>query len=415
MLPLELTSPNAPAGWWWPRGVDPPQANFNAVILKVSSRCNLNCSYCYVYNSADQRWRSQPTFMQIDVVAATAYRILQYAETHGLERFSIVLHGGEPLLLGHDRLDECLKTLVGELTPRLQLSIGLQTNGTLLDKRFIDIFRKHRIRIGLSIDGPPEWQDRHRVDHRGGGSAVAVEKALNLLVRAPDVFSGALCVVDLNNNPLDVYNYLVDAEIPSLDFLLPDANHTVLPPSVRVPLDAERYAEWLRPIFLRWYDAPDRPAIKLFTSVMRLLLGFRETVDSLGGGSGGYLVVEANGDIEGLDSLKSCYEGATQTGLTVLEHTFDEAAQAPVLRFGTLGAAGLCAECQSCQYVQVCGGGYVINRYRSGEGFVNPSIYCSGLMKLITTIAQRMYADFEDAGLGSPPLVSRLAFPAEQN
>ena len=34
-----------------------------ALVLKVASRCNLNCTYCYVYNQGDNTSRDQPHFM----------------------------------------------------------------------------------------------------------------------------------------------------------------------------------------------------------------------------------------------------------------------------------------------------------------------------------------------------------------
>ncbi|MGH8573602.1 MAG: FxsB family cyclophane-forming radical SAM/SPASM peptide maturase, partial [Gammaproteobacteria bacterium] len=32
-------------------------------VLKVYSRCNLACDYCYVYQMADQTWRDRPLVM----------------------------------------------------------------------------------------------------------------------------------------------------------------------------------------------------------------------------------------------------------------------------------------------------------------------------------------------------------------
>ena len=32
----------------------------DTVLLKVASRCNLDCSYCYVYHMGDEAWRDQP-------------------------------------------------------------------------------------------------------------------------------------------------------------------------------------------------------------------------------------------------------------------------------------------------------------------------------------------------------------------
>ncbi len=50
-------------------------------VLKIESRCNLNCDYCYVYNMGDESWRDQPSSMSLDVVdqlasGATTFRKL---------------------------------------------------------------------------------------------------------------------------------------------------------------------------------------------------------------------------------------------------------------------------------------------------------------------------------------------------
>ena len=30
------------------------------VVYKIASNCNLDCSYCYVYNKGDDSWRRRP-------------------------------------------------------------------------------------------------------------------------------------------------------------------------------------------------------------------------------------------------------------------------------------------------------------------------------------------------------------------
>ena len=37
-------------------------------VLKVVSRCNLNCTYCYVYNKGDATWKDRPVVMREDVL-----------------------------------------------------------------------------------------------------------------------------------------------------------------------------------------------------------------------------------------------------------------------------------------------------------------------------------------------------------
>lgn len=142
---------------------------------------------------------------------------------------------------------------------------------------------------------------------------------------------------------------------------------------------------------------------------MRLLLGRQSLVESIGPGIVDLVVVETNGDIEGVDTLKSCYAGAAATGLSVLRNGFAEAETAPPVASRQMGVGGLCEECQSCPYVTVCGGGYQPHRYSREKGFLNPSIYCDALQHLIATVAHKIRSDLEGTGAPVPPLVNQLS------
>ena len=86
---------------------------FRQFILKVHSRCNLSCSYCYVYEMADQSWRQLPRQMSRAVVSQVARRIAEHADAHRLPSVDVILHGGEPLLAGASRLTELAGLLRG--------------------------------------------------------------------------------------------------------------------------------------------------------------------------------------------------------------------------------------------------------------------------------------------------------------
>lgn len=79
-------------------------APFRQFVLKVCSRCDLACDHCYVYEQADQSWRSQPKVMSERTVSTAAERIAEHARQHFLPEVRVVLHGGEPLLAGPARL-----------------------------------------------------------------------------------------------------------------------------------------------------------------------------------------------------------------------------------------------------------------------------------------------------------------------
>jgi uncharacterized protein len=75
-------------------------------ILKVASRCNLNCPYCYVYNKADATWKQRPPLMSDEIFGAALSRIRSHCLFTGQTYANIVFHGGEPCLIGVDRFDD---------------------------------------------------------------------------------------------------------------------------------------------------------------------------------------------------------------------------------------------------------------------------------------------------------------------
>src|SRR5947208_681438 len=65
----------------------------SSFILKVASRCNLDCTYCYEYNMGDHSWRGQPHFANIETLNRVAYRVQEHARQHNLQ--SVALEGFE--------------------------------------------------------------------------------------------------------------------------------------------------------------------------------------------------------------------------------------------------------------------------------------------------------------------------------
>ncbi len=78
-------------------------------LIKIASRCNLDCDYCYVYHHADQGWRLQPPLMSAKHRKKLADRIGEYAQSERLENLLVVFHGGEPLLAVQGGLSKQLR------------------------------------------------------------------------------------------------------------------------------------------------------------------------------------------------------------------------------------------------------------------------------------------------------------------
>lgn len=185
---------------------------FHTFIWKISSRCNINCSYCFVYNLADTRWKLQPALMSDDVAKQAAFRIREHCEANSKDDVSIVFHGGEPLLGGVEHL-RCLTSII-EDTFRgsgVSVKIGLQSNGLLFTNSIGDLLLDKQVKIGISLDGPPEVNDVNRVDHLGRPTSRRLERQLEVLLspRYRSIFGGFLCVINPNADPISVTNYLL--------------------------------------------------------------------------------------------------------------------------------------------------------------------------------------------------------------
>jgi uncharacterized protein len=360
---------------------------FQQFILKIHSRCNLSCSYCYVYEMADQAWRELPRLMSPAITEMVAKRIDEHAQGHHLSSVDVILHGGEPLLAGTRWLTELTGLLRAQISARVNITV--QTNGTLLSRPMLETLAELGIRVGVSLDGDAEATGRHRLYPSGRNSYDDVADGLHLLGSAEfrEIYGGILCAVDVSNDPVATYESLLEFDPPALDLLLPHANWSSPPP-------VSGYADWLIAIFERWYSAPvQETRIRLFTELIQLILGGPGAVESLGLRPATLIVVDTDGTIKQLDSLSSAYPGAADTGLHVLTGTFDAALDHPTTVARQIGADALSDQCRACPVMETCGGGLYPHRYRAGEGFRNPSVYCTDLKRLITHVRKRVIGD----------------------
>ena len=365
-----------------------PPVPLREFVVKIHSRCDLACDHCYVYEAADQSWRGRPLAMPDEVISQTARRIAEHAKSHRLDGVQVVLHGGEPLLAGPVRLQHVITELETALRGVCDLDLRIHTNGVLLGEEFCELFAKHFVRVGISVDGDRGANDRHRRYADGRSSYDKVIRAIELL-RTPQfrhLYSGLLCTIDIANDPVVVYESLVALGPPRIDFLLPHATWDD-PPPARTHESDERYADWLIVIFERWQAAGRPVGIRTFDSIISTLTGGESLTEALGVRPAVLGVIETDGSYEQVDSLKMAFDGAPATGLNVFDHSLDVVAQHPGITARQKGLAGLCRTCQECPVVTSCGGGLYTHRYRSETGFANPSVYCADLLKLITHIS----------------------------
>ena len=365
-------------------------------ICKIASRCNLDCDYCYIYHHADQSWREQPARMSLETAAQLGLRIREHAQRHAIKAVDVVMHGGEPLLVGVEYLRQLCETIRNTAFP-VAVDFKMQTNGVLLDEEVFNFCLEWDLAIGLSMDGPRRANDAHRFDHQKRSSFDAVERALALLSseEGKRIWSGFLTVIDLKHDPLEVYSYLKSFAPRSIEFLLPLGHYDLRPPG-KIGLKTTPYADWLLTIFHVWYrERPHTTKIRRFRDVIAMLGGASSSSEEWGLQPTDFAVIETNGSIEAVDTLKTTYPRANDLGLNLFENSFDDMFNAPTVIERQMGWSSLCNTCQGCELVKVCGGGYFPHRYSQDKGFQNPSVYCADLMKLIREIHSTVSDDLK--------------------
>jgi uncharacterized protein len=370
-------------------------------ILKVASRCNLNCSYCYVYNKSDSSWRSKPAIMSRAVLDAALSRIVNHLRHISAKQARVTLHGGEPTLLGAGALDYYLGAIREALGGQTALSLGLQTNATLVTNDIARVLRRHDVQVGVSLDGPFDKYNTDRLDHRGASSFTKTIAGVNALLAAGNE-PGALCVIPLEADPAEIHQGLLNIGFRHIDYLIPDCTPGEQQSLVRktgpLPL-----ATFLIGLFDDWITrgAP-RQQIPILEQMVSLVMGGRSTRDTFGGSSLPYVFIETDGEIEGLDVLRVCGHGLTKTSLNVVSSAFSEFCEhASISGMAFRGEFPLPTECTRCDEAATCAGGYLPHRYRPErllplvrsrssqgiiEAFNHPSLWCDDLLHAFSHI-----------------------------
>ena len=363
----------------------------DTVLLKVASRCNLDCSYCYVYNMGDESWRAMPKRMTLETQAlvATQLRRLYLAQSHP---FAVVLHGGEPLLLGVERLQTLLETLRAELPPACPISI--QTNGVLIEPQVLDLCAAFDVSLSVSLDGPAAVHDKHRIDLRGHPSHARVVEGLVHLQRhtaAAALFSGVLAVVDPTSDPSDIYDYFKALGTPSVDFLYRDGNHSVLPPG-KASAESVEYGRWMSVILDRYVTDPNPPRIRLLDDMIKLILGGAGIKEGIGLTDFGIVVVDTDGSFTKNDTLKSTPLGDRFDGSwTVYRDELVSIVSSPEFQAYHSLQQPTSPICRACPDLGVCGGGMLTHRFDTESGYDNPTVFCTDQKWLIHRV--RRYLD----------------------
>ncbi|MCL2717829.1 MAG: SPASM domain-containing protein [Lachnospiraceae bacterium] len=170
---------------------DSPVPEHKYDILNISfapvNDCNFLCKYCYAKGGeGTSHYQTAYDEEKVDKMLRSIY-MGKYA--HFINYKFDFVSGGEPLL-DFDILDSFLRKL-REYDKELNknTTVLIVTNGTLLNEEIIRKLDEYDVFLGISVDGPREVHNRHRVYKDGRNTFDDVAKGISLLRSSPVVSS----------------------------------------------------------------------------------------------------------------------------------------------------------------------------------------------------------------------------------
>ena len=332
-----------------------------------------------------------PSIISRETIVCLANSLRRFSAQQN-ESFAVVLHGGEPLMMGARRLEFLLASLRDGLPVHYPISI--QTNGMLLTREVADLCSRYRVSVSVSIDGPKSVNDLFRLGKKSESTHDSVVAGINVLRQHPDsafLYAGLLSVINPESTPIAIYDYLKSLEAPSIDFLYRDGNHSHMPYGKK-SFESIEYGDWLARLLDVYLADPAPPRIRFLDDIIKLSLGGHGVKEGLGDAEYGIAIIETDGTISKNDTLKSSFNGA------------DKFTESWSIKFNELADVFRSHEfkgyhylqrptsniCKDCSYLLICGGGMPLHRWKIGFEYDNPSVYCNDQKILISKVISRL-------------------------
>jgi len=314
------------------------------------------------------------------------------------ERLCVVWHAGEPLVLPVQYYDEAFAAIQETVVSRCEISHSIQSNGTLIDDLWCQFLMKHRVRIGLSIDGPALIHDAHRKTRNGKGSHALAMRGVQKLKECGIPFHViAVISADSLDHAGVIYRFFEELGVRELGFNVEELEGVHSTSSLNDKLIAEKIEKFWFQLYETWEASGRSIEVREFVRATRAILFSK--VDRP------WTEVAQNNDqvlpfrIISVDCL-----GNLSTFSPELLGTCDP--NYANFNFGKVGRdhlmtirsspafqkaamdiwAGVDACAKSCEFYCVCGGGAPANKYFENHTFLSTeTMHCRASIQMPTS------------------------------
>ena len=369
---------------------------FRTIVVNLTEQCNLRCLYCHRY----QKDYSANASMSEETLLLVMQRAYEYSliKKNKKEKTIVQFHGGEPTL----RLN-VVKNVLDKFKDKLDnFELRIQTNATNISPEFIDLCRKYKIQVGVSIDGPPHLTSVVRRFGNGASIFPTVEKNIKLIYDSlPGTYISCLCVISSANvnKAKDVFDYLVkNQHISDISFLplYPDFSPCLNQADTRIVPRSVEMIKFSKKIFDLWIDALKEgkqvciPNFQIwFWNLAALNRGAILTNTCCGVGESMIFV-----DIDG--TYYPCSPLSYEKTMAIGNVKNDSIAKIPKTKVGKLFQdrnVKSVSECRDCVFQGICRGACPANAFLKKGDFFEKGPFCEYWKGTISHILKRLAED----------------------
>ena len=338
------------------------------LVLQPTPFCNLDCAYCYLPDRDSKRRMSD----------ATLNRVFQFVFSSGIVEhgFTVVWHAGEPMVLPVAYYERAIEIAAAHNPGGVQVGHSFQTNGVLIDDGWCDFFKRRRVNVGVSVDGPAFLHDRNRKTRKGAATHPRVMQGIRKLQsrKVPFHVISVLTAESLDYAD-ELYDFYVENELREVAFNIEEIEG----PHAASTLDDASIEDRFRRFIGRFFDLVARVesaiSVREFDSMVPMILGSGRDDIALTqeNAPGAILSVDCEGNFTSyspeLLGLKSSHYGDFAIG-NVNTDTLASAINGEKFRRMSSDIAHGLSKCRAtCEYYSLCGGGAPVNKYFENGSF----------------------------------------------
>lgn len=323
------------------------------LIKPASGNCNLRCKYCFYHSLAEKRATKSFGMMSKGTLEVLVMKGLDFAD----QICTFAFQGGEPTLAGLDFFRQLVEFEKKYNKKGIKIYNTLQTNGIVMNDEWAKFLAENNFLVGLSLDGPKDIHDTHRVDVNNKGTFTTVMKTVDLFNKYKVEYN-ILAVVNsyVARHVNKVYNFFKKNNFKYLQFIpcldpLGEAQG-----NYKFSLTPQRFTNFLKTLFDLWYSDVIRGntvSIRYFDNLVGMFMGYQPEACDMNGHCSCQFVIEADGGTYPCDFyvIDQWYLG------NIKDHSLEQLLASERAKQFIEMSTHVNDECRQCKWGTLCRGG----------------------------------------------------------